>query len=167
MSIRGIAESRTRCHREAQRFSFSLFRSLVETAMFQEELERSNRTSRWRRYLRLTVLVTRTDCRLSRATRVEISTGIRISNYRSHLKTSAGRESPFVVSARKRGVECTYVFGRREKYLSCCRVERIAREMTRKGAVALFRASRDTTRARTSVNANTTRTCNYSTYPSS
>lgn len=37
---------------------------------------------------------------------VEISTGIRISNYRSHLKTSGWpcRESPFVVSARKQGV---------------------------------------------------------------
>lgn len=115
---------------------------LVETACFRKRRDNSTKEQ----VKRLTVLVTRTDCRLS-SNDSRYPRGFVYLELRILLKTAVRPvgENPFVVSARKRDVS---------KERSTSRSgERTVRD-DKKRSAALFRASRDTTCARTSVNAN-------------
>lgn len=98
---------------------------------------------------RLTVLVTRTDCRLSSNESRDIHGDSYISNYGSWRRLLALSGKPFR-SIREEAGRRANVSKRRSTSQP---VSEAARD-DKKRSVTLFRASRDTTRARTSVNAN-------------
>jgi len=103
---------------------------------------------------RLTVLVTRTDCRLS-SNESRYPLGFVYLELRILLKAAVGPVGKTFRSIRKEAGRGVYVWNvsKKKNISGGVTGERIARD-DKKRSVALFRASRDTTRARTSVNAN-------------